>query len=505
MTGELESLATPFMGSQKAQHIVRLVVDKPTQVWKDSVLGLSPRWIKNNIVGDVILNSFEGVGPLSYSRAFRTIYKDCIPDELLSASFANVMKYNPKLGSTAETAVGTWVQKCIDSKVFSKAGKAKDFGYALNTMLEQPFVRSLYIKIARDKAISLCKIEGLKANEVNILNKMRVIKGDAKLLEPIVSKVKETLPVFNLLGNFERKYIRRFVPFYNWYKFMAIYGIKLPAKHPFKLAGARGLGALAEENRESVFKKYFPFIAREISETGIPNRFDHLWPVGEPGEKETTFFNSRGTNPFTTISDFANLDLVNTFSPVIKIPLEQMTGRQTFSDMEYKTGEEGVVVSRDGVKYFDFEKARPPLFEHIASQFPQYQLLDQMLVPARQWETGTILNPDPILDPITGEYKYPIKSVERLVNMLGIDRKTLDVQKTYYQYIARKHGSIKQYFLKHGQNVSLREIKEYFGELVMDDKTIEQIKKEIKWKAEYEASLKLERMQTILTNEDTEK
>jgi hypothetical protein len=484
--GELESFATPIFGSHKAQDVIRLVVDKPTQVWKDSVLAVSPRWIKNNVIGDIIFNTFEGVGPLSYCRAFKAIYIDCIPDKLLVASFANVMKYNPKLGKTAETAIGGYVQAFLDTKTVAGIAYAKDLGYSLNTLFEQPFVRALYIKVAREKAVALLKQQKIARTETNILAKMRVIKGDSVLVQPLIDKVHETLPVFNLLGNFERKYIRRFVPFANWYKFMLKYGAQLPSKHPFKLVGARGLGALTEEHREEVFKDYFPFMAREIADNGIPARFNHMWPIGQKGEPMAKFFNVRGMNPFTTISDFVELDFLNMASPILTVPVEQFSGRAVFGNRKFESGEAGITVTHKGVEYEEFAKVRPPLVDHILSQMPQYTLLKKWLVPARQWDTGTILNPDPILNPDTGEYVYPIESMEKILNMLGVDQKTLDIRKVWHQYQTRKAQALGRALTKHREHLSFEDIRNILNELQADKKLWEKLRNEMKEKALYE-------------------
>jgi hypothetical protein len=486
MLGELESFATPVFGSQKVQDIIRLVVDKPSQVWKDSVLAMSPRWMKNNVMGDIIFNTFEGVGPLSYNRAFRTIYRNCVPDELLRASFANVMKYNPRLGKTAETVIGGYVQAFLDTKAVAGVAYVKDLGYSLNTMFEQPFVRALYIKIAREKAVKLLKAEKIARTEANVLAKMRVIKNDPVLVRPFVDKVHETLPVFNLLGNFERKYIRRFVPFANWYKFMLKYGATLPSKHPFKLIGARGLGALTEEHREEVFKDYFPFMAREIEGAGIPTRFDHMWPIGSRGEPMAKFFNVRGMNPFTTIEDFVDLDIINMASPIITVPMEQVSGRAVFGNREFESGDAGINVTHKGMEYKEFAKVRPPLADHILSQLPQYSLLKKWLVPARQWDSGSILNPDPMLNPDTGEYVYPIESMEKILNMLGIDQKTLDIQKVWYQYQARKAQALGRALTKHREHLSFEDIRNILNEVQADEELWKKLRNEMDEKALYE-------------------
>ncbi|MCF7811448.1 hypothetical protein K9N50_10725 [bacterium] len=493
MVGELESFATPVFGSKKVQDIIRLVVDKPTQIWKDSVLAITPRWIKNNVMGDIMFNTMEGVGPLSYSRGFQKLYKDVIPNELIKASFANVMKYNPKLGNTADTAIGGLVKELYDSKSVEGIAKIKDKGYAINTVFEQPFVRALYVKLAREKAVKILKekrkIEKTKAptsqaKEEEIIATMREMKNSPEFVDPIIQQVKETLPVFNLTGNFERKYIRRLMPFYNWYKFMAKYATKLPAKHPFKTVGARGLGGVAEGQREDVYKEMFPFMTREIEEGGIPEVFNHLWPTSNE-EGKVTFFNARGLNPFETVEDFVQLDFINMMSPVVTVPYEQITGRTAFGDREFVSGEKGIEVTIDGIQYNDFEKVRPPLMDHILSQFPQYQLLKQSLVPARQYDTGTIFNPEPQVDEITGEPKYKIDTIEKMLNYMGIDKKTMDeidLRTRWDNYQQRKRQAIGENFKKgQGTNaVSFVEIREIINEIKTDTKLWEKLSGEIR-------------------------
>jgi len=478
IASELESFATPFMGSKKAQDAVRILVDKPTQAWKDTVLAITPRWIKNNAVGDAIFDSFEGVGLLSYGRAFRSVYTDLIPDKLMERSFANVMKYNPQLGTTAKTSIGKLIQELEETKVVQGISKVKDLGYAINTMFEQPFVRALYIKLAREKAVEMLKVEGLSKTEVNIFNKMRVIKETPDILDPIIDKIHNTLPVFNLTGNFERKYIKRFVPFYNWYKFMIKYGAKLPENHPFKLVGARGLSALSEEQREQAFAESFPFMKNEIEESGIPSRYDHLWPTGNVDEQgNATFFNARGMNPFVTIQEFADFDVINFMSPVIKVPLERATGEKLFTGQKFKTGEKGD-------EFKEFKKELPPLWDHVLSQFPQYALLKEIITPAKQWDTGTILNPDPILDKTTGEYKYPIESLDKMLNYAGIDRKTIDIRESWETFIKSRQQARTETFNKYQSSkktaLSFEEIRDLFTELKKDEKKWNAIKDGIK-------------------------
>jgi len=75
-------------------------------------------------------------------------------------------------------------------------------------------------------------------------------------------------------------------------------------------------------------------------------------------------------------------------------------------------------------------------------------LLKESLVQGKQWASGTLMNPDPILDKITGEYKYPIKNVEKILNYMGIDNKTLDIEDTWKQFQKNRNNAIGQTFAK---------------------------------------------------------
>ena len=496
----LETMATPFFGTQRRQTIAKLGLDTPTQIWKDFVL-VTPRWIKNNVIGDIIFNSFEGVGPASYARGFLGKYKDVMPDEILKASFANTIKYNPQLGKAGETIIGQYLIKAKGLKPVQIVGKIKDAGYAINTWIEQPFVRALYVNIARKEAKRLLKAEGKAVNAESILTKMAEIKESAKLSKPLIDKVKKTLPVFNTLGDFGRKYGRRAIPFLNWYKFMAKYAATLPANHPFKLAGVRGLSELSEGEREEAFRQYFPFMVREIDSRGIPRRFDGLWPIGKPQDNptETLFFNTRGMNPFTTLEDFTDMRVFSMMSPIIKVPAERALGVDTFTGQKFTTPEPMENMVHDK-KLREVEKVTPPLFSHIARQFPQFELLRQFITPAKQYSTGTVFNPKPIVDPITGEPKYPINVWDKLFNYIGVDRRTIDVEDWFNKHQDRIRGKLStthKNLLFEPEALTLQEHIAIFNEIRSDEKLWNNIVNDIRRRAKYKGMETKSRFQTI--------
>lgn len=495
----LESYATPLFGSQKAQTAIKLAYDKPTQFWKDMTLAAAPRWIKNNVLGDVFFNTMEGVGPLSYGRSFTSKYRDIIPDELIRASFANTMKYNPKLGTAAQNTIGRLAQIIGETIPIKVASKAKDLGYGLNTIFETPFVRGLYVKLAREQAVRLLNSQKIKVTEESIMAKLAEFKSNPALREPLINKIQSTLPVFDLTGNLERKYLKRLMPFYNWYKFMAVYAAKLPINHPFKTVGLRGLGELSEQQREQAFMEMFPYMKREIEESGVPDRFDNMWPIKMEEDGKALFFNTRGMNVFTTVEDIMRGDVLNMLSPLVKIPIERSSGRETFTNREYKTGDAGA-------DYQGKEKQVPPLGEHILNQFQQYKLLKQSLVPAQQYDSGTLMNPEPILDKITGEYKYPIESVEKWFNYIGIDTRTTDVRKVFDSYKQQKAAAIGETFNKQQSKadtaLTLNDIKGILHDLKSDKVRWNQIIKDIQAN-EKQKGVEQKKLSSKLKNKET--
>ena len=505
---KLETMATPVFGTQERQAIVKLAYDQPVKFWKDSVLALTPRWIKNNVMGDIIFNTFEGVGPISYARGFTGKYKDVIPDEILRASFANVMKYNPKLGKAEETLIGQYVKALGETKPAKIASAIKDIGYGINTACEQPFVRALYINLARKKAKELLKADGIPFSQESILTKMLEIKGSPELTKSLIKKVKETLPVFNLLGDFGRKYGRRAMPFLNWYKFMFKYGVTLPERHPFKLVGTRGLAALTEEERQEAFRQYFPYMADTIEkEGGLPRRFNGLWPIGkDPETGEGIFFNARGLNPFNTLTDIMNVEVFSMMSPIIKLTAERALGIDTFTGQKFDTPTP-IEITPDG-KVEEIEKILPPFFTHIARQFPQFQLIEQFVTPAKQYSIGTVFNPKPKLDPITGEPKYPINAMDKLLNYIGIDRNTIDIEKWLYKHqerLRQKMAETHKNLLFEPDALSPEEHVMILREILLDPELRQRIENAMRGKKEFQIKGKKKIFEAILPEITKEK
>jgi len=499
---KLETMATPFFGSKSIQNVVRIGVDTPVNLWKDLVL-LSPRWIKNNVSGDIIFTAFEGVGPLSFGRAAQSYigkYKDVFPLGIVEASFANLMKYNAQLGTAETTVIGNWIKKAGETVPAKIASKIKDIGYGINTAFEQPFVRALYIKLARTEAKNILKAEDVRITPESILSTMGRIKDTPGLYEPIINKLKETLPVFNTLGYHERMYGRRAMPFINWYKFMLKYGAKLPAKHPFKLAGVRGLSELGEKERENAFILYFPYMKDQIEkEGGIPKRFSGLWPIAiDEKTGEGIFFNTRGMNPFNTLEDFRNMRFFSMMSPIIKVGAERALGIDTFTGRKFTTpypldvSPEGEVEEKD--------KPKPDFFHHVFRQTPQFTSIEQILTPAEQYSEGTIFNPKPIRDPITGEPKYPINSLDKIFNYMGIDRKTIDVEEWFYKHENRIRNKALQTYknlLFEPHALTLEEHKAIVNDIKNDEQMMGKIREAIKRRERYEMTEKKEELTII--------
>jgi hypothetical protein len=175
-----------------------------------------------------------------------------------------------------------------------------------------------------------------------------------------------------------------------------------------------------------------------------------------------------------------------------------MLGRSTFTGREYRKPGEGITITSQGVVYKDFVRVAPPWMEHILSQFPQYNLIKKLLVPAREWDDGTILNPNPIINPITGEYKYPIKGWEKVLNMLGVDLKTVQkVRESYENYMKRKHGNLSAYYKAHGEGATIEDLERVLENIQNNEALWHQIQEQIEATEEYRAKKRQELMKNI--------
>lgn len=320
------------------EKLMRTTLDPATDLFRVSVLGLSPSWVFNNFFGNLTVNTLSGVGPSDYLRALRGAK---VPKKLGGGLFRaeematalkrvlNVMEESGTLGDLAAKPI----------RAIMKASKP---GFRLNSHIEDIFRRANYFSGKR---------KGL-SNTAAIKNVNKWLFDYSKLLP------------------FERRVMRKLFPFWSWTRNINVLAARLPIEHPAIVAFMRqGSQYIRDLQAEGL-----------IAPTGdLP-----LHPMFAKmlGSNEKVYLNLRPTIPFNDVGNVVNIEgYLSSLNPVIKTPIERALrlkfyGRKPFS-APYKDIDEGRTL-----------EPLPPLWRHIASISPQFRVIEDLLNPVVRYDVG---------------------------------------------------------------------------------------------------------------------
>jgi hypothetical protein len=204
--GEYKDIFGEF---KQASKFVQKWIDSPTNFWRTLTLTYRPAWVVNNIVGQSLLYAVNHLGHArgSYIKAAleEARGQSTIPDELRYSGF--VHSETPNIGGAV--------------------GGIKRFEHIWRDRIQR-FNASLSDNVPRNatyKAI-LNKMEKTHDNVAELRKYIEEHKGNTKDLpenlrqmhDEVVQEVLDELIDFGNLTDFERRYIRRAVPFYSWIK-----------------------------------------------------------------------------------------------------------------------------------------------------------------------------------------------------------------------------------------------------------------------------------------------
>lgn len=294
--------------------------------------------------------------------------------------------------------------------------------------------------------------EALKSKQEDVIHKLAEIgelqkripglAQDAEVANRAIEVGNRFYGSYLRLSPFERKSLRRLLPFYTFNKAMTMLAFRFPFLYPQRAFIGSHLAQawndiMADENSylPARLRDYVPVMAREDgSVIGI---------------------SSGMINPLSSakVGDFAELPLPSVFNPLKSNPVIalvlKMNGAipewsgKPLSPGEYATRlDNGTVVQWTG-KGFKTVIAQPSVFKSLADLFPQSQLMDRLVHPFAQSDRGWLFNPDPILGP-DGKPRYPKELVDLVLsNIIPTSTYNLDEVKT--QERGRMNAVMKSY------------------------------------------------------------
>jgi hypothetical protein len=433
--------------------------------WRTFTLTYMPRWAFNTAVGSFLMNTIRGVTPMDYMRAVQLKRAGEVPGgvSLSHQPMTEVMEAaNPGWGKATESAAANYAAQMgipVATKMLLNFTQGiEDFfrrgAFVHNLRREQQLKRA-----EQGRRVDIDHPEGMVDEDINnvpatpeedaavenIGNTLkdhyeRVLSlGDVRnaLADPetVTRSIHETNKLaynYNILGPFERRYIRQLVPFWGWYKFISMAAWRLPVEFPGRSNVLRWQAEVAKEQEDEM--------------GGVPQWLEGAIPISFDG-KNYTYLSSMGINPFGSIFNplspqgpVAGAFTLGQFNPVIQAGLSA-AGYDTLSnDMVRMSPEEGV--GRDFIGRMYDAQGQTSAIQHGAGRrfvmgllrsVPQVRLGEQLYEGGNVYpESVPVLADRPMPPSASG----PPTATDTALGYLGVRPRSYDVKR--FQELEKK-------------------------------------------------------------------
>ena len=414
--GMAKSLEANFTSSRGG--MMSYLYDGSNKFFKAVVLTLSPAWYVIGIFGNAILNMLGGVHPNSYVKALSKDWKKYIPEEATVSMFGEMdrmaKRVKPKLAQAGKVR-SLWyrLERGVDSLA------------SLQEKIDGFYRRAHFIDALEKRGrIKVMKETGRKLWQVD-KETFAKLAQDPTLVKEAVDQTNSFLFDYFTLHPWERDALRRIYPFWTFTRnFNLLMGriAKSGLQHPARSMAVTRMANLSLELAGDIeFPEYAGFFIPLMSgEDGTL--------IGMDLERWLPFWNL-GTGA---------LDISNT-APLIKMAYERVTGTNAWVKKPFTSNETAVTWGGDVVRFdtntkrFTYARPVPPLVEHIARQFPQYNFLREMLYPYLQKDDGTLIDPSPVLGP-NGRPVIEKDQLNLVARFMGLGLKDVNPQR----YLAKR-------------------------------------------------------------------
>lgn len=428
----------------KVPELFKLVYDKPVQAFKFSVLAMSPRWVVNNTIGNIVTSMIGRVSPESFVRAGKKAFKDLVPPEVTQGGFrraefpalkkvvAPSTGWSDKLtgffsGRTPTEGVLRDVQNVV-SRPVRAVEKFADTVFEVNSQVEDIFRKAAFIDKTTKAAVeeitkrSAGGIAGMKTgldrflergsfSDSNVAKVASEMLKDEGFKSSMVQQVNNILNDYNSLSKWERGVVRRVVPFWSWWKFVNMMFWSMPVKDPAMAQVIKGLGQAGQEIAKEEWKN-----------NGLDVKEIPTWIRGNiilgrtPDDKMLELLNTRSINPLSAAVELPGL------SPHFQVFEERRTGKNYLTGAPFTHPDEvehagAFYRMENGVPVRLDRPTPPPLATHILRQFPQVNILEALAFPFRTYTGEGLFNN--AVRAVRGR-EQPVKPSMKIANILGL-------------------------------------------------------------------------------------
>lgn len=361
---------------------IATVLDPIMNVFRTSLLPLSPRWHMYNILGGGIVTlartdprvfkhmktAWNMSGGMDRVRGRKWSYSDDLPENIPRGSQAmpqelqgwvSRMGTKERLSHTFNYAGGKTLRRLWDEaqlqKVKDKAGRFIERSYDINGLFDDMYRSASYL-YGQDRALT----KGM--------SKEAAERAGVELARKTLQNIDRMTPI-------ERTIIRNVFPFYGWMQHIIRYSLKYPIDHPFRTAA---MGAFARN---------------ELDDMGdaLPYRFLNTFFLGDMDENgNQTGFNLAGMNPFRDVADYFTISgFMGQTNPIISTLLQSVGvdpmsgGPELFPTLRYDP-EVGRLAAQP----------TNPIMNFVNAIVPQSRVLDGMFRSSSEFQALLRVNPD---------------------------------------------------------------------------------------------------------------
>ena len=336
-------LAQEYIASSK---IIKNWVDKPLNLWKYVVLGISPRNVVTNVVGNTLMAAVMANGPLG---AMRIIAHSALKT-VSSEKFTEAMSFKGVMGVSdgfMRRNLPEQAQQSFTHGELSLSGKAQALAFSYRAShrdeisLRQGFIMML---IRSDPVIrDIMKRSHHHGNSRNAWESAaeEAFRKHPMLLQDISDRTDDALGNYRDFSHTEQN-IRKFMPFYSWYRHALRTGHAL-TKRPTTLNAGYNIGMQGAAQNQSVFGD-------------VPDFMKSFVPLRTNSDGTVQSLNTSGLNPFNALTDMAsgvkNLavskdkqgatgKLATFLNPILASSIEELTGKSLLTGAPSKAPDFG--------------------------------------------------------------------------------------------------------------------------------------------------------------------
>jgi len=379
---------------------VKIFYDQPLDAFRFTALSLYPRWQFNNIVGNAVFSIVSG--DVFNPKAFY-IYRQAkkkagvLPDELFGGIHATERTTSGKLGGAIDRI--PWVKSTIEmhdhllqnqtigrfvrnaeatvGKAFKPLIAVGEWSFRFNQAVDDMFKGTAFINRAL-KAERRNFMQRLLDSTQESMRRVEKANLNQKGRQALIDDVHNWYYYGLNLTDFERRVMRRAIPFYSWMRWSTLYTYRIATEAPI---------------RANILSNMTQGFYMMTGQDQLPEWMRGSVPIGNDEDGTVYYLRTSGMNPFSTINDLMSEGIVGAAlrgaAPAPKTFIEQATGRDVFLGERFTR--EDVIQAFNGDLYrFDPElgkvvkiednSVKPALIENLMRNYlPQYLLAEVVL------------------------------------------------------------------------------------------------------------------------------